>query len=584
MKKLVFVGLLLPLNMLAQQFTIDPANQNEDIVIEGLDTLGGDLITVGWWSSNAFISRQTIDGQLIWARKSVDVNDFRDVSVSPYGHIVAVGTWYYGQGMVSVFDGDGGLLWSFGFGQPGSFFRKVVADSSGIYIVGEIGPANAKRGLAIKMDYSGNVVWSNELGNVGGRDFFRKVFILGDHLVVFGDYFLGTLRFAAMKYSLLTGDLIDYRVFGNPSLTHTFLDAVQSDDGFFVSYKSQNSQDIMLAKLDNDLGVVKRVSVYVTTINVNSLNLGVLTIDPDGNIYVSGWLIGTGFESSFILKVDDGLSNPLWAKRLFEGNGLSGVSSTILGDSIALCKTRGSSFHGSISGAMVTMFSFGGNAETQCSNPTPFNFWVLDIMDAFPVSYPSRTQETLLLTSWDLEFEPCSPFVLNCDPTVLPITLLSFTGEAKEGKAHLSWQTASEESNDHFRIERSVDLSSWEVVGRVDGAGTSHITNSYELVDSNPFTGINYYKLTQVDEDGTEESFNIVVINFTMLEKLTAYPNPARVGELIRVSTDAIMDLTVHDATGRHVNYHRVDNGLVIDQPGQYLLSIPPLVVRVVVE
>lgn len=94
-------------------------------------------------------------------------------------------------------------------------------------------------------------------------------------------------------------------------------------------------------------------------------------------------------------------------------------------------------------------------------------------------------------------------FTSGNQANILPITLLSFHAEVKDGLVHTNWVTASEVNNDFFTLERSKDGSSWEVVGTVDGAGDSNTELNYAYVDDAPYSGISYYRLRQTDFDGT---------------------------------------------------------------------------------
>lgn len=96
----------------------------------------------------------------------------------------------------------------------------------------------------------------------------------------------------------------------------------------------------------------------------------------------------------------------------------------------------------------------------------------------------------------------------------LPIELLSFAARAVEKQVVLNWQTLTEINNDFMAVERSVDGKDFQEIGQVKGAGTSFIPQSYELVDPNPYQGINYYRLRQVDYDGTTTVSKMVSVVF----------------------------------------------------------------------
>ncbi len=99
---------------------------------------------------------------------------------------------------------------------------------------------------------------------------------------------------------------------------------------------------------------------------------------------------------------------------------------------------------------------------------------------------------------------PCGP---------LPITLMKFEGEFKDNVVLLTWSTASEQNNDYFYIEKSLDGFTWTRIIEKPGHGNSSTQIDYNAIDNQPFLGINYYRLTQVDYDGQKETFDIIAIN-----------------------------------------------------------------------
>ncbi|MCP4123353.1 MAG: T9SS type A sorting domain-containing protein [Bacteroidetes bacterium] len=71
--------------------------------------------------------------------------------------------------------------------------------------------------------------------------------------------------------------------------------------------------------------------------------------------------------------------------------------------------------------------------------------------------------------------------------------------------AVLEWQTASEINSDYFEIQRSADVLYWQTIGEVKGAGWSADVINYSWTDENPLNGQSYYRLMQVDQDGSLE-------------------------------------------------------------------------------
>ena len=111
---------------------------------------------------------------------------------------------------------------------------------------------------------------------------------------------------------------------------------------------------------------------------------------------------------------------------------------------------------------------------------------------------------------------------------ILPIELLSFQAIPRQQQVDLSWSTASESDNAWFFVERSLDLQDWQVVLQLPGAGNSSYTIDYVSVDPAPLSGTSYYRLRQVDINGTSSSSDVVPVHFTGgAVQLSLFPNPA---------------------------------------------------------
>lgn len=126
--------------------------------------------------------------------------------------------------------------------------------------------------------------------------------------------------------------------------------------------------------------------------------------------------------------------------------------------------------------------------------------------------------------------------VQNTSP--LPVELLYFSAKAEGQQAVLSWATASEFNSDYFEVLRSDNGVDFESIGKVEAAGFSAAKLEYSLVDELPLEGDNYYRLKQVDFDGTTEFFRIVNLSFESSKattELIAYPNPT--SNILRLRT-----------------------------------------------
>jgi chondroitin B lyase len=98
--------------------------------------------------------------------------------------------------------------------------------------------------------------------------------------------------------------------------------------------------------------------------------------------------------------------------------------------------------------------------------------------------------------------------------TTLPISLTSFTAQKEVNGIRLNWKTSSEMNNDYFELLRSTENINFNSITKVYGKGTSSELNTYSYLDNGAPQGLNYYKLKQVDKDGTSTlSDRIVAVN-----------------------------------------------------------------------
>ena len=76
-------------------------------------------------------------------------------------------------------------------------------------------------------------------------------------------------------------------------------------------------------------------------------------------------------------------------------------------------------------------------------------------------------------------------------------------------------------------IERSVDGNEWSEIGLIEGEGNTSTQMTYKWTDDNPINGVNYYRLTQTDYDGTSEIFDPIAVTCESVKGYSVYPNPA---------------------------------------------------------
>lgn len=138
----------------------------------------------------------------------------------------------------------------------------------------------------------------------------------------------------------------------------------------------------------------------------------------------------------------------------------------------------------------------------------------------------------------------------------LPVTLLQFTAAQKNDQVQLQWSTTNEVNNKQFVIERSTDRTHFTEVITMPGVGNSTRIYTYHAIDEHPATGINYYRLKQIDVDGTFSYSAIVVINIssTNAYQLKVYPNPVENSLNLKVTKPAAKyTAIIYNVAGRKV-------------------------------
>jgi len=100
-------------------------------------------------------------------------------------------------------------------------------------------------------------------------------------------------------------------------------------------------------------------------------------------------------------------------------------------------------------------------------------------------------------------------WILVDNTNALPVELISFEVDCKDGRSIIDWTTQTEINNDYFVVEKSYDAVTFFELTIIQGAGNSNIANFYSVIDPNPSSGTTYYRLKQVDFDGATSYHNI---------------------------------------------------------------------------
>lgn len=155
-----------------------------------------------------------------------------------------------------------------------------------------------------------------------------------------------------------------------------------------------------------------------------------------------------------------------------------------------------------------------------------------------------------------------SPFTLGSieEGSALPVTFVYFKGLRESGGVELLWQTAVEQDNDRFDIERSMDGVSFKMIGAVAGHGTTNVSQLYRYHDLTTWPGSHYYyRLKQVDFDGAFQYSSVVFMAAEDAKPIewSVYPIPMQERLTVEVLGDPLnqpyVEIQVHNIFGQVV-------------------------------
>jgi hypothetical protein len=149
------------------------------------------------------------------------------------------------------------------------------------------------------------------------------------------------------------------------------------------------------------------------------------------------------------------------------------------------------------------------------------------------------------------------PDIEDPEGSTLPVEWLGFEGKRADKSIVLQWYIASQYNNDYFIIERSTDMLNFEEIGMVDGHGTTSQLIRYTHIDYQPITGEAYYRIKQVDFDGTSDYSQIISVKYQAENQFMAvFPNPVN-DNWVNVRTEGLrgnIHIQVMNASGQIIS------------------------------
>ncbi len=166
-----------------------------------------------------------------------------------------------------------------------------------------------------------------------------------------------------------------------------------------------------------------------------------------------------------------------------------------------------------VSAEFLNLNNFGGSAPFLGLNASDKIYF--RVIAASAATFTANTNFTA--PNYANANDPCKSYSVS-EPIVatvlcpLPVNLISFKAWPKESINVLQWITSNEKDNDHFVIERSNNNLNFTAIATINPLNNGQGTKVYEFEDETPLEGTNYYRLKQVDKDGSTSYSKVISV------------------------------------------------------------------------
>ncbi len=188
--------------------------------------------------------------------------------------------------------------------------------------------------------------------------------------------------------------------------------------------------------------------------------------------------------------------------------------------------------------------------------------WYCDIV-SFTAGGPTATLELGIDISGTINNSAIAWAIGTGVCGVLPVEMLSFEASAIDNRwVNLEWQTVSEINNDYFIVEKSINGIEFKSIASIKGAGNSSTQLNYNFRDDDINNEVLYYRIKQIDFDGSSAVSGIRSVNFRNKNTLvsTIYPNPGN--GIFEINLNKEATIQVYDVRGKLILNKEKNNNL----------------------
>lgn len=129
--------------------------------------------------------------------------------------------------------------------------------------------------------------------------------------------------------------------------------------------------------------------------------------------------------------------------------------------------------------------------------------------------------------------------------TVLPVKLVLFSALKKDNSVAVTWITTDEINMNRYEVERSINARDFINIKTVTSLDKTSETK-YTITDNNPFSGISYYRLKTVEDNGTIKYSKIISLQFSTGSTVSIYPNVWKSGAPLNITNPENEKLTIY--------------------------------------
>jgi len=150
--------------------------------------------------------------------------------------------------------------------------------------------------------------------------------------------------------------------------------------------------------------------------------------------------------------------------------------------------------------------------------------------------------------------------------TVLPVKLLSFEAKANSEGTNISWSATDEDDLKYYVVEKSADGNKWKEISHITPA-VSRQTNTYTITDNEENKSTVYYRLRQINANGSSAYSKTVKLMTSSLQTIHSYASNKRINVQINTKNgdeDYVFD--IYTITGVKVMSSEYKAGTGINQ------------------